>query len=142
MTAPIDPIRHRIVLVDDHAVIRGGLARLIATRADLELVGQAATARDALDVVGAVQPDLVLLDIDLGEDSSLDIIPQLRDHPHQPLVLILSMHDDLAHVEAAFAAGASGYALKDAAETDLPDAIAAVVRGERYVQPTLGGTQR
>jgi two-component system response regulator NreC len=79
-----------------------------------------------------------VLDIELGADNSLDILPEMLGRSHKPKVLILSMHDEPGYVQEAFAAGAQGYLLKDSAESDLLDAIAALGRGDRYVHPTLG----
>jgi len=129
----------RIVLVDDHAVVRAGLAHLLADHDGLELVGQAGDVDHALEVVEVKRPDVVVLDIDLGEANALvDALPAMLTHVHRPQVLILSMHDDAEHVRAAFAAGANGYLLKDAAEDELVYAILALARGERYVHPVLG----
>ncbi|MCW2923024.1 MAG: response regulator transcription factor [Thermoleophilia bacterium] len=132
-----DAIALRVVLVDDHVIVRAALARLLDAHG-IDLVGQAGTVKDALEVVEVTRPDVVVLDIDLGSDNSLEAIPQMLSHAHQPRVLILSMHDDPATVQASFAAGAEGYLLKEAAESDLVDAIAALARGERYVHPALG----
>ncbi|MCW2961800.1 MAG: two component transcriptional regulator, LuxR family [Thermoleophilia bacterium] len=128
----------RIVIVDDHAVLRSALARLLRDQEAIELVGEAGDVRGALETVEVKRPDLVLLDIDLGSDNALDILPQMLSHAHKPRVLILSMHDDPEHVQAAFAAGAQGYLLKEAGEEDLLDAIRTLARGERYVHPSLG----
>jgi len=127
-----------VVLVDDHGVVRAGLARLIEVHDDLRLVGQAADIRSALEVVEIKRPDIVVLDITLGADNALDVLPTMLAKSKASRVLILSMHDDVAHVQDAFAAGAHGYLLKEAAETDLIDAIHALLQGETYVHPTLG----
>jgi two-component system response regulator NreC len=132
------PRPQRVVLVDDHAIVRSGLARLLEDCEDVELIGQAGNASDALETVEVKRPDIVVLDIDLGSDSAFDIMPKMLSHAHKPRILMLSMHDDVGHVQDAFAAGAQGYVLKEAAESDLLDAIATLARGERYVHPTLG----
>lgn len=128
----------RIVLVDDHGVVRAGLERLLTEHDGFECVGQAATVRDALEVVEVKRPDVVVLDIDLGEESSLDSLQEMLGRAHKPKVLILSMHDDVKHVQDSFAAGADGFLIKNSAETDLADAIETLARGERYLHPVLG----
>ncbi|MBC7643973.1 MAG: response regulator transcription factor [Thermoleophilia bacterium] len=127
-----------IVLVDDHGVVRAGLARLIEAHEDLILVGQAANSHSALEVVEIKRPDIVVLDITLGHENALDVLPAMLAKSKLSRVLILSMHDDITHVQDAFAAGAHGYLLKEAAETDLIDAIRLLLQGETYVHPTLG----
>ncbi|MCW2949065.1 MAG: two component transcriptional regulator, LuxR family [Thermoleophilia bacterium] len=137
--ASADTARVRVVLVDDHAVVRAGLASLLAGHDGIELAGQAGDVSSALEIVEIKRPDVVVLDIELGDqDALVDALPKMLSHAHKPNVLILSMHDDAAHVQAAFAAGAHGFLLKDAAEDDLLDAIFALSRGERYVHPVLG----
>lgn len=128
----------RIVLVDDHGVVRAGLRRLLADVEDFEVVGEAGTLRDALETVEIKRPDIVVLDITLGSDNALEAMPEIQKKSRGAKVLILSMHDDPEHVQEAFAAGAEGYLLKDSAETDLIDALRALRAGERYVHPTLG----
>jgi two-component system response regulator NreC len=128
----------RIVVVDDHGVVRAGLKRLIDDHEELECVGEAGDVRTALEVVEVKRPDVVVLDIELGADSSLDSLPAMLSKAHKPKVLILSMHDDVDHVQASFAAGADGFLIKDAAEQDLVDAITTLARGERYLHPVLG----
>jgi two-component system response regulator NreC len=137
LDAPAEPLR--VVLVDDHAVVRAGLAKLLADHAGIELVGQAGDVPNALEVVEVKRPDIVILDIELGDrDALVEVLPPMLARTRKPLVLILSMHDDAEHVQTAFAAGAHGFLLKDAAESDLIDAIFALARGERYVHPVLG----
>lgn len=128
----------RVVLVDDHGVVRAGLARLLGDHGDIELIGEAGDVQRALEVVEVKRPDVVVLDLQLGEDNAIDAIPQMLSHTYKPKILILSMHDDAETVQASFAAGALGFLIKDSAENDLPEAIRALGRGERYVHPVLG----
>jgi two-component system response regulator NreC len=128
----------RVVLVDDHGVVRAGLRRLLEATDQFEVAGEAGSLRDALETIEVKRPDLVVLDITLGEDDSLEAMPQIIHKGRGAKVLILSMHDDTDHVQTAFAAGADGYLLKDSAESDHIDALEALRRGERYVHPTLG----
>ena len=128
----------RVVLVDDHGVVRAGLRRVIAETHDFEVAGEAGTLRDAIETIEVKRPNLVVLDITLGADDALEAMPDILKKARGAKVLILSMHDDAQHVQDAFAAGADGYLLKDSAESDLIDALRALRRGERYVHPTLG----
>jgi len=128
----------RVLIVDDHAVVRAGLALLVDAADDLEAVGEAGSARDALFEARTVKPDVVLLDVMMPEQGGLEIVPQLlHEHP-EAKVLILSMQDDPRYVREAFEVGASGYVLKEAADTELVTAIREVAGGGRYVHPELG----
>jgi two-component system response regulator NreC len=128
----------RVLVVDDHAVVRAGLTLLLNAADGVEAVGEAGTARDAVFQTRTVSPDVVLLDVVLPDGSGIDIVPQLL-HEHPELkILVLSMQDDARYVREAFAAGASGYVLKEAADSELVSAIREVARGGRYVHPELG----
>lgn len=128
----------RIVLVDDHGVVRAGLRRLINEADGFEVAGEAGTLADAIEKIEIKRPDIVVLDITLGADNALDSMSDILAKARGARILILSMHDDAQHVQSAFEVGAHGYLLKDSAETDLIDALRALQRGERYVHPTLG----
>ncbi len=128
----------RVLIVDDHAVVRAGLALLVDAADDLEAVGEAGSARDALLEARTAKPDVVLLDVMMPDQGGIEIVPQLlHEHP-KAKVLILSMQDDPRYVREAFEAGASGYVLKEAADTELVAAIREVAGGGRYVHPELG----
>ena len=128
----------RVLIVDDHAVVRAGLTLLVDAADDLEAVGEAGSAREALFEARTVKPDVVLLDVMMPEQGGIEIVPQLlHEHP-EAKVLILSMQDDPRYVREAFEAGASGYVLKEAADTELVAAIREVSGGGRYVHPELG----
>ena len=128
----------RVLIVDDHAVVRAGLRLLVDAEADLETVGEAADAREAVFEARSSKPDVILMDVVMPGQSGLDVLPTLlHEHP-ETKVLILSMQDDPHYVREAFAAGASGYVLKEAADTEVVAAIREVARGGRYVHPELG----
>jgi two-component system response regulator NreC len=128
----------RVLVVDDHAVVRAGLRLLIDAEPDLETVGEAGDVRGAIFETRATKPDLVLLDVTMPGESGLDGIPKLL-HEHAVLkILILSMEDDPRYVREAFAAGASGYVLKEAVDAEVVTAIREVAGGGRYVHPELG----
>ena len=126
------------MIVDDHAVVRSGLRLLLEAEEDIEVVGEAGTAREAILEARSVKPDLVLMDVAMPDGSGLDVVPTLL-HEHEGVkVLVLSMQDDPRYVREAFAVGASGYVLKEAADTEVVAAIREVARGGRYVHPELG----
>ncbi len=128
----------RILIVDDHAVVRAGLRLLLNAESDLDAVGEAGNVRDAIFEVRAVKPDVVLMDVVLPGESGLAGIPAVLHELPGAKVLMLSMQDDPRYVREAFAAGASGYVLKEAADAELVSAIREVAAGGRYVNPELG----
>jgi two-component system, NarL family, response regulator NreC len=128
----------RVLIVDDHAVFRAGLRMLIDAEPDLEAVGEAGNARDAVFQARALKPDVILMDVTMPDQSGLDVVPTLLHERPETKVLVLSMEDDPQYVRQAFSAGASGYILKEAADTEVVAAIRDVAQGGSYVHPTLG----
>ena len=128
----------RIVIVDDHAVVRSGLKLLLDGQEDMEVVGETGDARTAVFEVRALKPDVVLMDVVMPSRSGIEATPAVLKEAPDAKVLILSMQDDPAYVREAFAAGASGYVLKEAADAELVAAVREVAAGQRYVHPTLG----
>jgi DNA-binding NarL/FixJ family response regulator len=128
----------RVIVCDDHALVRSGLRRLLETEPRIEVVAEAADGEEAIDRVAEAQPDVLLLDIVLPGRSGIEILPDLLEASSTTRVLALSMQDDPAYVRRAFAAGASGYLLKEAADSELVQAIHEVAAGRRYVHPLLG----
>jgi len=128
----------RVLIVDDHAVVRAGLKLLVDAEEDLEVVGEAPSGREAIFEARSAKPDVILMDVMMPGETGLHTLPALlHEHP-ETKILILSMEDDPRYVREAFAAGANGYVLKEAAETELIGAIREVSRGGRYVHPELG----
>jgi DNA-binding NarL/FixJ family response regulator len=128
----------KVLIVDDHAVVRSGLRLLLESEEDIEVVGEAGSGREAILEARSVNPDLVLMDVTMPDGSGLDVVPTLL-HEHEGVkVLVLSMQDDPRYVREAFTVGASGYVLKEAADTEVVAAIREVARGGRYVNPELG----
>src|SRR3954462_3143745 len=128
----------RVLIVDDHAVFRAGLRMLIDAEADMEAVGEAGNARDAVFQARSLKPDVVLMDVVMPDQSGLEVVPTLLHERPEIKILVLSMQDDPQYVRQAFAAGASGYVLKEAADNEVVAAIREVARGGRYVNPELG----
>ena len=128
----------RVLICDDHAIVRAGLHKLLECEPQLEGVGEAATASEAIERTRARRPDVVLLDIVMPGRSGIEALPDILGAAPGTKVLMLSMQDDPVYVRQAFAAGASGYVLKEAADTELVEAIHAVADGRRYLHPLLG----
>jgi two-component system response regulator NreC len=126
----------RVLLADDHAVLRAGLGMLLGAQADIEIVGEAANGVEVSRLAAALRPDVVLLDLSMpGPRSGTVIRDVLRACP-ETRVLILTMHDDTAYMRSALAAGASGYLVKRAADSELLSAIRAVHAGRTFVDMT------
>jgi len=128
----------RVLVVDDHAVVRSGLRRVLDAEVDIETVAEANNAERAVFEALEHKPDVVLLDVVMPGKSGIEGMPALLQAVPEAKVLVLSMQDDPRYVREAFEAGASGYVLKEAADTEVVDAVRAVAAGERYVHPTLG----
>ena len=128
----------RAVVVDDHAVVRSGIRLLLEREDDLEVVGEAGNGKDAIFAVRALKPDVILLDVVMPGESGIDVLPSLLKESPQTKVLVLSMQDDPHYVREAFAAGASGYVLKEAADEEVVAAVREIANGGRYVHPALG----
>jgi len=124
----------RILVVDDHQVVRDGLRWMLGAEADVEVVGEAGTGAGALAAIPDIDPDVVLLDVHLPDQSGLEILAEIqRRFPSLPVV-ILSMHDEPEYVEEAVRAGAAGYLVKNAPTTELVHAIRAAAAGDGYIQ--------
>jgi two-component system response regulator NreC len=128
----------RVLVVDDHAVVRSGLRLLLEAQEDIEVVGEAENARRAVFETIQGKPDVVLMDVVMPDQSGIEAIKPVLEAAPKAKVLVLSMQDDPSYVREAFAAGASGYVLKEAADTELVDAVRHVAERGNYVHPTLG----
>ena len=128
----------RVVIVDDHAILRSGLRRVLDAEPDIEVVGEAESAERAVFEALANKPDVVLMDVVMPGKSGIEGMPAVLQAAPEAKVLILSMQDDPRYVRTAFEVGAHGYVLKEAADTEVVGAVRAVASGERYVHPALG----
>jgi two-component system response regulator NreC len=128
----------RILIVDDHTVVRAGLRLLLDGEEGFETVAEAGNARDAVFEARKHKPDVILMDVVLPDRSGIEATPDVLKEAPEAKVLVLSMEDDPRYVREAFSAGASGYVLKEAADTELVAAIRQVAANERYVHPALG----
>jgi DNA-binding NarL/FixJ family response regulator len=130
----------RVVLADDHALVRAGIRVLLEKLPGVEVVGEAGNGREALEMVKTVKPNLVLLDISMAEVSGLEALPRIvKDFPSVK-VLMLSGHANEEFVLRALRCGAAGYLLKDAAAEELGLAIKAVAQGQTYLSPPVSRT--
>ncbi len=127
----------RIVLVEDHTLVRSGIRLLLERARDLQIVGEAEDGRQAVELVKELSPDLAVLDVGMPNLNGLDAARQIREQRPQTRVLMLSMHADVEYVREAFRVGATGYVLKNAATAELEEAIHAVLDGQVYVSAQL-----
>lgn len=125
--------RKRVFLVEDHAVVRQGLAAMISAEPDLEVCGESASVTDALSRIGEAKPDVALVDLSLGDGSGLDLIKKLSSVLPELKVIVLSMHDEKVHAPRALVAGAHGYVMKHEATDRVLEGLRTVLRGERFV---------
>ena len=127
----------RVLLADDHAVLRAGIRLLLNSQPEFEVVGEAASGIEALALSEQIQPDLILLDLSMPGLGGLDALPVLRRSAPNARILILTMHDDPQYLRKALKSGAAGYVLKKAADVELLSAMRAVMRDEVYVHPSM-----
>ena len=128
----------RIVLADDHAVVRSGLRLLLDAEDDFEVVAEAGDVDTAMRYVRGHHPSVLILDLNMPGASSLEAIPRLRDEAPETAVVVLTMQDDPAFARQALGAGARAYVLKEAADAELVEAVRRAAAGETYLNPQLG----
>jgi len=135
--SPASPIR--ILLADDHAVVRAGIARLIEAQPDMTVIAEVETAPLAVERCGELRPDVAVLDLSMP-GGGMPAIDRIRRDVPQTRVLVLTMHDDQEYLKAALAAGTAGYVVKSAADEELLSAIRAVHRGRSYISLSLAAS--
>jgi two-component system response regulator NreC len=123
----------RVLIADDHAILRSGLRMLVEAQPDMQVVAEAMDGNEAVRKTVEAKPDVLLLDLSMPVSSGLQAIPEIRRGCPRTQVLILSMYEDVAYIRAAFDAGAVGYVQKKAADAELLTAVRTVVGGKRYV---------
>jgi DNA-binding NarL/FixJ family response regulator len=140
INTPRENRRRRVMLVDDHPIVRQGLRRLIEAEPDLEVCGEAETAREAKSMIRDIDPDVVIVDVSLAQGDGLELVKDARAHyPNLPL-LVLSMHDEVIYAERMLSAGANGYIMKQAASDQFLVALRRVLEGGIYVSETVGNS--
>jgi two-component system response regulator NreC len=127
----------RILIADDHGVMRAGLKAILEDEPIVEVVGEAASGEEVLQKSALLQPDIILLDIGMPEMDGIEVMRHLKKETYQGKVLILSVYEDESLLREAIRAGASGYIVKRAAGEELMDAIQAVSRGYMYIHPSI-----
>ncbi|MDR3668673.1 MAG: response regulator transcription factor [Ignavibacteriaceae bacterium] len=127
----------KVILVDDHSLVRAGIRSLILNISGVEVIAEANNGRDAIRLIDELIPDLVLLDIAMPELNGLEVISRISKDNTDTKVIILSMHTNEEYVVQALKAGAAGYLLKDSAPNELEIAVNAVMKGETYLSPAI-----
>lgn len=129
--------RIRVLLADDHTILRRGLRMLLSSQDDIEVVGEAKTGREAFDQAVSTQPDIVVMDVSMPELNGIEGTRRICDAGLRSKVIALSMHKEAVYVREILRAGARGYLLKDAEDEELLNAIRAVARGGAYLSPSI-----
>ncbi|MBI4909054.1 MAG: response regulator transcription factor [Acidobacteria bacterium] len=127
----------KILLADDHSVVRHGFRMILSAHSDMEVVGEAANGNEAVQKAQELQPDMVVMDVSMPELNGIEATRRISEVSPHIRVLALSMHRDSVYVREILRAGASGYLLKDASEHDLVAAVRSVARGEGYLSPAV-----
>jgi two-component system response regulator NreC len=129
--------RIRVLIVDDHAIVRAGLRLLISGQEDMAVVGEAGSTQDGIDTAERLSPDVALIDLSLPGEGGIEAIRQLRRSRPKVRTVALTMHDDPVYLRSVLAAGGSGYVVKRAADSELLAAIRAVHEGRSFISPML-----
>lgn len=125
----------RILLADDHALVRQGFRMILAAEPDFEVAGEATNGREALALCSELKPDVIVMDVTMPELNGIEATRRIMEAHPRIRILALSMHKDAVYVREILRAGASGYLLKDAIDTDLIAAVRSIARGEGYLSP-------
>jgi DNA-binding NarL/FixJ family response regulator len=127
----------KVIIADDHAIVRAGLRTLITSEKDLALIGEAAGGLEAIEKVHQLSPDVLVLDISMPDKDGIEVIRTLKEEGEHCAILVLTVHEDEALLRESIRLGAAGYILKHAAESELISAIRSVFRGELYIHPKM-----
>ena len=127
------------MLADDHTIVRQGLKLILSAHSDLHVVGEAANGREAVELAAKLKPDIVLLDVAMPELNGIEATRKMVEANSRLRVLVLSMHKEAVYVREILRAGARGYILKDAIDTELLNAVRSVARGDGYISPAVSG---
>jgi DNA-binding NarL/FixJ family response regulator len=125
----------RVLLVDDHAMVRKGFRMILEAQADMEIAGEAGNGREAVELAERLHPDVVVMDVAMPELNGIEATRRIAASSPHTRVLALSMHKDSVYVREILRAGARGYLLKDSIDTDLLNAVRSVAKGDGYISP-------
>jgi len=127
----------KVLLAEDHHLVRRGLVLLISSQPDMEVIGEVACGEDCCQAIESLNPDVVVLDLALPDISGIKVLERIKCHETTPKIIILTMYEELEYLEEALNLGAKGYLVKRAAEEELIRAIREVARGDYYIHPSL-----
>jgi two-component system, NarL family, response regulator NreC len=129
----------KILLADDHTIVRQGLKLILSAHPDLQVIGEAANGKEAVELAAKLKPDIVLMDVAMPELNGIEATRKMVEANSRLRVLVLSMHKEAVYVREILRAGARGYILKDAIDTELLNAIRSVAGGDGYISPAVSG---
>lgn len=132
--------RTRIILADDHTIVRKGLRMILAAQPDMEVVGEASNGNEAVELVKSLEPDVVIMDVNMAELNGIEGARRISEATPKTKILALSMHRDAVYVREMLRAGAKGYLVKDIDDDALIDAVRAVARGDAYLSPAIANS--
>jgi len=127
----------KVIIADDHALIREGIKQILELESDISVIGQAANGEEAFDMAIELNPDVVLLDINMPKLNGIEALIKFKDLGIKSKVIILTIHEDKEYILKTLKLGANGYILKDSSADTLIEGIRAVYRGEKYIQPSV-----
>lgn len=127
----------KVMIADDHSLIREGIKQLLEFDGSIEVIGQAADGIECLDVLENINPDILLLDINMPNMNGIDVLTELRRKKNKMKILILTVHNEVEYLVKSMDCGADGYVLKDAGSADLKEAIHKVISGDQYIQSSM-----
>lgn len=139
---PVTNIRRRVLIVDDHPIVRQGLKRMIDAEDDLEVCGEADSEPNARTAVRDLDPDIVIVDLSLQDGDGLELVRAVHAHHPEVPMLVLSMHDEAIYAERMLAEGASGYIMKQAAADQLLTALRTVLQGDTYLSAEMAAVHK
>ncbi len=129
----------KILLADDHTIVRQGLKLILSSQPDFQVIGEAANGREAVELAEKLHPDIVLLDVAMPELNGIEATRRMMEANGRLRILVLSMHKESVYVREILKAGARGYLLKDVIDTELLNAVRSVARGDGYISPAVSG---
>ena len=134
------PEKHRVLIAEDHTILREGLRALLASDPSLDVVGEAEDGREAIQCAAGLAPDIILMDLSMPRMNGMEAIREIRKYSPEIRILVLTVHKNEEYILAAFQAGANGYILKDATHHELVTAVKTVIKGRPYLSPAISET--